>query len=317
MLKPLLIAALISTALVPVALPTPALAQATSTSVCETYVSNGRPFGYVGTTGVNLGAKFSSIESVTGTVTGTRTTGADTITMPGNPHASMWQNQGYFVPPWGPTGGWKSFVQYLGKITPAPASMAGAALMITDIVDVRFGTQDGIYPGKASVPQGIDSLYVVQRNERGHAPLRLTPTDFNLKICGQPKANCQTFNSSYPNRFQPGALSTLPTNKQVVSFSGTVTSGSQTFNINSASNQLRTSNPVFQSLGSTVLFFQVPSGFGSTNTADWLAGSGNQNYVTKGKAIPAGSYLLPVISNPATGIPNAAISANFQVCVQP
>ncbi len=171
--------------------PLPAMAQAQSPQmnaagqVCQTFVSNAMPYGYVGVDNVNLGAVFSSIDTINGMISGTRTTGASTMTIPASPPAGKWRNQGYKVPAWGPTGGWTSYTEYLGG---APS---GTPLMQTDVIDVRFGRDDGINPGKAQVPQGVQGLYVVQRNQTGHAPLKLAIQKFTLTICGAPKTVAQ------------------------------------------------------------------------------------------------------------------------------
>ncbi len=126
-----------------------------SGKVCQAFISNATPYGYVGVDNVDLGSVFSSIDTISGTISGTRTTGPSTLTIPVSPPAGKWRNQGYLVPAWGPTGGWSSYTEYLGG---APS---GPPMMQTDVIDVRFGTDDGINPGKAQVPQGVQGLYVV------------------------------------------------------------------------------------------------------------------------------------------------------------
>ncbi len=188
MLKRKTVAALVATTIMVTSAPIfPAFAQAQTPQmnaagqVCQTFISNATPYGYVGVANVDLGAVFDSIDTISGTIGGTRTTGASTLTISATPPAGKWRNQGYKVPAWGPTGGWTSYTEYLGG---APS---GPPMMQTDVIDVRFGTDDGLNPGKAQVPQGVQGLYVVQRNETGHAPLRLTIQRFNLTICGKPK----------------------------------------------------------------------------------------------------------------------------------
>ncbi len=167
--------------------PAPAMAQAlppvvTGNQVCQTFNSNATPYGYVGVANVDLGAVFSAIDTISGTISGSRTNAPNTtVTLPKAAPTGMWGNRGYLVPPWGSTGGWKSYMGYLGGGYP------GQPLMLMDVIDVRFGTNDGIHPGKAQVPQGVQGLYVVQRNEHGHAPLKLAIKSFSLTICGQPK----------------------------------------------------------------------------------------------------------------------------------
>lgn len=165
---------------------TPVYAQAqppvvTGNQVCQTFNSNAMPYGYVGVANVDLGSVFSSIDTINGTISGTRPAGPVTITLPKAAPTGMWGNRGYFVPPWGPTGGWKSYSGYMGGKYP------GQATLLMDVIDVRFGTNDGIHPGKAQVPQGVQGFYVVQRNEHGHAPLKLAIISFSLTVCGQPK----------------------------------------------------------------------------------------------------------------------------------
>ncbi len=184
MIRPALMTALLCTSISTVSVPVYAQAQApviTAPLVCQTFVSNGNPYGYVGVANVDLGSVFTSIDTIEGMISGNRTNGAATISLPKTAPTGMWGNQGYFSPPWGSTGGWKSYIGYLGGTYP------GVPLMMMDVIDVRFGRDDGIHPGKATVPQGVQGLYVVQRNQTGHAPLKLNITGFNLKICGKAK----------------------------------------------------------------------------------------------------------------------------------
>lgn len=206
------------------ALPAPAFAQAQTpvvngNQVCQTFISNAMPYGYVGVNNVDLGSVFSSIDTISGQIRGTRTNGPDTINIPVTAPVGMWGNQGYLVPAWGSTGGWKSFIRYLG------GSYPGAIQLMQDVIDVRFGTDDGIHPGKGIVPPGVQGLYVVQRNETGHAPLRLNIQSFSLTICGKAKTGqqCQTLTYDESQPWSAGSKFNLPLNKNVVSVTGSYT----------------------------------------------------------------------------------------------
>jgi hypothetical protein len=220
MIRPTLMAALLASSISTVPLPVFAQAQTpvvTAPLVCQTFVSNANPYGYVGMANVDLGSVFASIDTIEGTISGNRSNGPATITLPKTAPNGMWGNQGYLSPPWGNTGGWKSYMGYIGGGYP------GTPLMMMDMVDVRFGTDDGIHPGKASVPQGVHGLYVVQRNERGHAPMKLGITGFNLKICGKARQVTQALPDCGIGptavgaacylymKFEPGAYPNRPT----------------------------------------------------------------------------------------------------------
>lgn len=64
--------------------------------------------------------------------------------------------------------------------------MVGTAPNYVDAIDLRFCTKDGIHPGKTRVPQGTDSLYVVQRNTK-NAEVRMNIQGFELMVCGAAK----------------------------------------------------------------------------------------------------------------------------------
>ena len=317
-LRKALIAALLTTTLTPPTLITPVMAQSSKTQTCQTFIDNGMPFGYVGTTGVNLGATFSTVDSIEGTVSGTRTSGPDTVNLPASPHASMWQNQGYFVPAWGPTGGWKSFARYLGGTL--PTNLSQAAPLMQDVIDVRFGSNDGIYPGKASVPQGTDALYVVQRNRTGHSPLRLTPQHFSLKICGQPAVQqlCQTVALDEANPWQSSAQITLPgAPKKLVSATGSYTvaalgtTPAETKSIvQPIGNQPRSAKFAVSMGNKEVFVFMKPN----PSPLPVVPQPGAPDYVTKAQPVENGRY---VIMGTSAGTPaHGNITGTVKLCVQ-
>ncbi len=330
------IAALVATSILATSAPiTPIFAQAQTPQtnaagqICQTFISNATPYGYVGVDNVDLGAVFDSIDTISGTIGGTRTTGASTLTIPASPPVGKWRNQGYKVPAWGPTGGWTSYTEYLGG---APS---GTAQMQTDVIDVRFGRDDGINPGKTMVPQGVHGLYVVQRNETGHAPLKLNIQNFNLTICGKPKSGklCKILSvgQNPAARFSPAAQ--IPANfgapKKVVSVTGSLTVPA--FNVKPAetksvqtipvSTQPRTDNFLLSMNNRHFRFFSVPSNHVTTNPVDTWRAKAGQPYLSLGSSVIPGDFVSPVNSwagavgvtdNPAHG--DAA--GNIEVCVQ-
>jgi hypothetical protein len=307
------------------AVPAPALAQAqtpitTGGQVCQTFNSNAMPYGYVGVANVDLGSVFSTIDTISGTISGNRSNGPATVALPKITPNGMWGNQGYFVPAWGSTGGWKSYIGYLGGTYP------GTATSMLDVIDIRFGTDDGIHPGKAIVPQGVQGLYVVQRNEHGHSPLRLEIKNFNLTICGkatQSAQQCQTIPLTQTPRILANgpAMLTLPgTPKKLISATGTVNVAAygnkpaQTASLGQGGfNQPQT--PSMSSLGSKVLLFMVPD----TYAGPWNAQAGRP-YVNMNAAVTPGYHVAPVISwaNGATTSepPHGAITGTVTLCVQ-
>lgn len=314
----------------------PAFAQAqppqaaASGKVCQTFFSNATPYGYIGVDNVDLGAVFSSIDTITGTLYGTRPSGASTLTISASPPSGQWRNQGYLVPAWGPTGGWSSFTAYLG------GTQSGPPLSQVDVVDVRFGTNDGINPGKTQVPQGTHGLYVVQRNEIGHAPLRLTIQRFNLTICGAPKTGklCTILSVSQnaAARFSPAAK--IPANfgapKKVVSVTGNLkiaaTNGkpaeTQAVKPTVGNTQPRTNKFPVAMNNREFLFFSVASNHVTANPIDtWRGQSGQPFYIRVGDSVTPGHFVSPV--NSWSGAPGAADTpshgdglGDIELCVQ-
>jgi hypothetical protein len=146
-------------------------AQAAPTN-CLNFAHNGQGPGsnrFVAHNGASLGS-LGSISTITGRIWGVTSSDGSlrTINLTAN---SLWQGQGYQSS--GPTGGWQTL-------------MVGTAPNYVDAIDLRFGTKDGIHPGKAKVPQGTDSLYVVQRNTK-NADVRMNIQGFELTVCGAAK----------------------------------------------------------------------------------------------------------------------------------
>ena len=281
---------------------------------CQTFNSNAMPYGYAGVNGVDLGSVFSSITSVSGTISGTRPAGTSTLTLGG---AAQWRNAGYLSPPWGPTGGWSSHVTYINGGTTYNAQA------VLDVIDVRFGTDDGINPGKAQVPQGVQPLYVVQRNEAGHAPMRLNIQQFAITICGQPKTQqqCQSFNLDESNPWQSSAMITLPGSpKKLVTATGSYTvaaangKAAETKSIvQPIGNQPRSAKFLVSMGNKEVFLFHVPIG----TTLPIIGGPGNADYVSKNGVVnraPPAEYLIMGMSagTPAHG----NITGNVTLCVQ-
>ncbi len=322
MIRPTLMAALLASSISAVPMPVFAQAQTpvvTAPLVCQTFASNANPYGYVGVANVDLGSVFASIDTIEGTISGNRSNGPATITLPKNAPNGMWGNQGYLSPPWGNTGGWKSYMGYLGGAYP------GTPLMMMDVVDVRFGTDDGIHPGKASVPQGVQGLYVVQRNEHGHAPMKLGITGFNLKICGKAKQSaqvCQTLTYDESNPWSAGSKFTLPLGpKKVVSVTGSYTvaaangNAAQTLSIiQPPGNQPRTGKFNVAYKNKEILSVMLIPG---VDPIPPNVGSGYANYLTMNQPVRGSSYL-----HHATSFSNGAqaqhgnVTGTVTVCVK-
>jgi hypothetical protein len=139
---------------------------------CLSFTSNGQGPGssrFIAHNGATL-ASLGNIGSITGRIWGATSSDGNlrTINLTAN---SAWQGQGYQSS--GPTGGWHTL-------------LVGTAPNYVDAIDLRFGTKDGIHPGKARVPQGTDSLYVVQRNTK-NAEVRMNIQGFDLTVCGAAK----------------------------------------------------------------------------------------------------------------------------------
>lgn len=139
---------------------------------CLNFAHNGQGPGsnrFIAHNGASLGS-LVSIGTITGRIWGVTSSDGSlrTINLTAN---SLWQGQGYQSS--GPTGGWQTL-------------MVGTAPNYVDAIDLRFGTKDGIHPGKARVPQGTDSLYIVQRNTK-NADVRMNIQGFELTVCGATK----------------------------------------------------------------------------------------------------------------------------------
>ena len=147
------------------------MAQNGSTT-CLDFASNGTGPGsskYVAHNGASLSrlANITHIEGVVQGKTGYESEKPISLTLNA---ASNWRDSGYMGR--GPTGGWKTWASS-GDANP------------DNLIDIRFGAADGIYPGKTKVPAGTQSLYLVQRNTQdGHA--LKTFDSFTLSICGTP-----------------------------------------------------------------------------------------------------------------------------------
>lgn len=147
----------------------PALPAATH---CLNFAHNGQGPGssrFIAHNGASLDS-LGSINTITGRIWGatSRDGSLRTVNLTAN---SVWQGQGYQSS--GPTGGWQTL-------------MVGTAPDYVDAIDLRFGTKDGIHPGKTRVPQGTDSMYVVQRNTK-NAEVRMNIQGFELTVCGTVK----------------------------------------------------------------------------------------------------------------------------------
>ncbi len=152
--------------------PTVAIVAKPTPLNCLNFTSNGQGPGssrFIAHNGATLGS-LGSIGSITGRIWGATSSDGSlrTINLTAN---SVWQGQGYQSS--GPTGGWQTL-------------MVGTAPSYVDAIDLRFGTKDGIHPGKEVVPQGTDSLYVVQRNTK-NPDVRINIQGFELTVCGAVK----------------------------------------------------------------------------------------------------------------------------------
>ena len=146
-----------------------AVAQKGATT-CLDFASNGTGPGsskYIAHNGASLGrlANITRIEGVVRGKTGYEPEKPISLTFNS---VSNWRDSGYVGR--GPTGGWKTW---------ASSSDANPV----NLIDIRFGVADGIYPSKTSVPAGTQSLYLVQRNTQDRHALK-TFDSFTLSICG-------------------------------------------------------------------------------------------------------------------------------------
>jgi hypothetical protein len=163
--------------------------------VCTNYASDSLPFGFPGTGNIDLAARFTTIETITGTIMGTRAGVPSTLDISDSNKSLFWTGSSYFgasrAAANGYTGGWKTLFRYSdGETMAVPKDQQISSPQVKrtlDAFDIRFGRFDGIHPGKVTVPQGLHPLYVVQANERGNEiENRLEPTGFSLQICGKP-----------------------------------------------------------------------------------------------------------------------------------
>lgn len=141
---------------------------------CNTYKNNGTAFNAY-PSALNTKLDFLTITAITGTIYGQNW-------KTGLPEqralnaATDWHNGGYLGGSFGTTGGWGSAFFYSGGTGIANGK---------DLIDVRFGAQDGLSPGKAKSPTGTQHLYIVQRNrDMAKKNDGMTLAGFDLKICG-------------------------------------------------------------------------------------------------------------------------------------
>ncbi len=141
---------------------------------CLQYKSNGYAFdGYPAA--LNTTLSFISISTITGNIYGQNWKSGLPETRALNT-ATDWHNGGYGGGQFGATGGWMSAFFYSG-----PAAIANGK----DLIDIRFGSQDGLSPSKTSAPTGTQHLYIVQRNrDMAKKNDGMTLAGFDLKICG-------------------------------------------------------------------------------------------------------------------------------------
>jgi hypothetical protein len=147
---------------------------------CIAYKSNGYAFNAYPAM-LNVKLPFVSIDTITGTVYGQNWKSGLPDQRPLGA-ATDWHNGGYLGTGFGTTGGWKTSFFYNG---------AAGVPNTKDLIDLRFGAQDGISPGKGN-PNGTTAmfsstqpLYIVQRNrDSAQRAEGMTLAGFDIKICG-------------------------------------------------------------------------------------------------------------------------------------
>jgi hypothetical protein len=152
---------------------------AQASQICENYASDGYAYNaYPAKNNADLSKFKYGITSITGTIHGQNWTTGMPDTRAISTTGTNWQNGGYLSSNQGPTGGWKSAF-FNGSNTTNFATG-------TDLIDIRFGANDGIHPGKSKAPSGTQPLYVVQRNrDMGQKNKGITLAGFKLTICGE------------------------------------------------------------------------------------------------------------------------------------
>lgn len=141
-----------------------------SQTLCLDFASNGVGPGsskYIAHNGASL-QQLASITRIEGTVRGKTAAEPDKPVSLKLDAAANWRDSGYAGR--GPTGGWLSWASSLDTNP-------------DNLLDIRFGPRDGISPGKASVPAGEQSLYLVQRNTKNVQALQSFDS-FTLQVCG-------------------------------------------------------------------------------------------------------------------------------------
>lgn len=315
--KVLLPAALIVTSFpnMPATIPA-AQAQTSGGQVCRNYAPNGSFAGYQAALNVDLAGTFSSIDEIYGVVT---TAQSLNVLLPKPSPVGSWIDQGY-----GPsnaggsyytTGGWLTF-----KNPSLPASIPG--------LDVRFGAGDGISPGKTTVPTGVRSLFMVDRD--GNAI-----SNFNLTVCGKPASGptCATVTVDQANRWAlaariptslPGApakLVSVSSSTITVAAFGTSPSEVQSIGNPTGPGVPRTKKFPLALNNRDVLFFMVPKGYLASNPVDSWRAQAKQPYLTLGQPVVPGQYVSPVNSwGGPVGAPDKPahgnVSGTVTICVQ-
>lgn len=170
-------------------------------TICQNIKSDSLFWGYHAKAQINLSEAFSKIDTIDGEIRGLREGRRDKIILEKRKDPLVWQSGGYGN--WGPTGGWQSIITWRDKSDLNKMALGThegnvqSMPNIIDQIDIRFGVNDGLSPGKAIVPQGVDSLYVVQRNidyrkdgkliDKPNSEMSLQIESFDINICGQQK----------------------------------------------------------------------------------------------------------------------------------
>ena len=316
--KVLLPAALIVTSFpdMPAAIPA-AQAQTSGGQVCRNFAPNGSFYGYQADLNVDLAGSFSSIDEIYGVAT---TASGHNILLQKTSPAGSWIDQGYGPSAAGgqyyATGGWLTF----NGNPSLPASTSG--------LDVRFGSADGISPGKTTVPTGTQALYMV---DRGSTAI----SNFNLTVCGKPVSSptCATATVDQANRWAPAAripfslpgapakvVSISSSNITVAAF-GANPSEVQPINNPTGPGIPRTRKFPLALNNRDVLFFMVPKGYLASHPVDSWRAQAKQPYLTLGQPVVPGQYVSPVNSwGGPVGAPDTPahgnVSGTVTICVQ-
>jgi hypothetical protein len=165
---------------------TSAVSQAqTSTQTCLELASDGAFTNSAGSSGpatkpINLSEVLSSIDTIDGTITGTRASGPATITVPKDSAGGVsWVSFGY---------PWKSLLSLKGGT--AATSDADRLARVEDVIDVYFGNVGAAGPGVPAVPKGFGEIYLLNNNANGAARASgMKLTSFRFTMCGRPGSN--------------------------------------------------------------------------------------------------------------------------------